>query len=61
MYIESLKRDDAETVTLPMSVEDLARYFGVARPSLSQVFIDLQKEGLFVKKGRKLFFTSFSS
>lgn len=60
MYIESLKRDDAGTVTLPMSVEDLARYFGVARPSLSQVFIDLQKEGLFVKEGRKLFFTSSS-
>lgn len=60
MYVRSLKRDNSSMVTLPMSVEDLARYFGVARPSLSQVFIDLQKEGLFVKKGRKIFFTPFS-
>ena len=60
MYLESLKHDDGDTVTLPMSVEDLARYFGVARPSLSQVFIDLQKEGFFVKEGRKIRFKRFS-
>lgn len=59
MYLESLKHDDGDTVTLPMSVEDLARYFGVARPSLSQVFIDLQKEGLFVKEGRNIYFKRF--
>lgn len=64
MYLESLKHDDeqdvGDTVTLPMSVEELARYFGVARPSLSQVFIDLQKEGFFVKEGRKIRFKRFS-
>lgn len=60
MYVESLKRDNTGTATLPMSVEDLARYFGVARPSLSQVFIDLQEEGLFVKEGRTISFTRFS-
>ena len=56
MYLETLKRDEDGTVTVPMSVEELARYFGVARPSIYQVFIDLQKEGVFMKKGRKIIF-----
>jgi CRP-like cAMP-binding protein len=58
MYLDTLKRNDDDSVTLPMSVEELARYFGVARPSLSQVFIDLQEEGSFIKRGRKLTFPS---
>ena len=37
-----------------MSMEDLARYFGVARPSLSQGFIDLQKERRIRKEGRRI-------
>ena len=37
-----------------MSMEELARYFGVARPSLSQVFIELKKEGVLRKNGRRV-------
>ena len=58
MYLESLtsKKDSGGNleVTLPMSMEELARYFGVARPSLSQVFIELKKEGVLRKNGRRV-------
>lgn len=57
MYLETLTRDDDGTTTIPMSIEALARYFGVARPSLSQVFIDLQEGGVFIREGRKIIFT----
>ena len=32
-----------------MSIEELAQYFGVARPSLSRVIADMQAEGLIEK------------
>ncbi len=62
MYLESLlpvnslekTSKDSPEVVLPMSMEELARYFGVARPSLSQVFINLRKEGVLRKKGRRV-------
>ena len=56
LYLESLKTGNSSIVTLPVSIEELARYFGVARPSLSQVISDLQTEGLISKKGRTIRF-----
>lgn len=52
LYLETLKTEAGSSVTLPVGIEELARYFGVARPSLSQVLSDLQKEGIIEKKGR---------
>lgn len=55
LYLDSLKKGPDTAIIVPMSMEDLARYFGVARPSLSQVFIDLQKEGMIRKEGRTVY------
>ena len=52
LYLDALKTENDNSVTLPVSVEELSRYFGVARPSLSQVISDLQNEGLIIKTGR---------
>lgn len=38
-------------VVMPMTLEELATFFGVARPSLSRVFGELEAEGL-VRRGR---------
>jgi CRP/FNR family transcriptional regulator len=59
-YLCSLSNEEDSTVTIPMSMEDLARYFGVARPSLSQGFVDLQKEGRIRKDGRTVTLTGMS-
>lgn len=56
LYLEGLKPKKTHCATLPVSIEELARYFGVARPSLSQVISDLQNEGLIKKTGRTIRF-----
>ncbi len=56
LYLETLRTGNSDSVTLPVSIEELARYFGVARPSLSQVISDLQKEGTISKTGRTIHF-----
>ncbi len=56
LYLDSLKKGAGNAVIVPMSIEELARYFGVARPSLSQVISDLQKEGMISKTGRTIRF-----
>lgn len=56
LYLETLRTENSNSVTLPVSIEELARYFGVARPSLSQVISDLQKEGMIGKTGRTIRF-----
>jgi CRP/FNR family transcriptional regulator, dissimilatory nitrate respiration regulator len=38
--------------TLPNTLEELAVYFGVARPSLSRVFKEMENDGLIKKDGR---------
>ena len=56
LYLDGLKTENAYSVAIPVSMEELARYFGVARPSLSQVISDLQNEGLIKKIGRTIHF-----
>lgn len=56
LYLETLKTEGNDIVTIPVSIEELARYFGVARPSLSQVISDLESEGVIKKTGRTIRF-----
>ncbi len=58
LYLETIKTEGNDSVTIPLSVEELARYFGVARPSLSQVISDLEREGVIKKMGRTIRFLS---
>ncbi|MCD6551300.1 Crp/Fnr family transcriptional regulator [Thermotoga sp.] len=41
-------------VVLPVSVEELSRIFGCARPALSRVFQELTREGYIEKRGRRI-------
>lgn len=52
-YLVHHMNEDGEVV-LPVSVEELSRIFGCARPALSRVFQDLEKEGFIEKKGRRI-------
>jgi len=52
-YLVHHMNKDGEVV-LPVSVEELSRIFGCARPALSRVFQDLEKEGFIEKKGRRI-------
>lgn len=38
------QKDNSKTVILPMSIKELADFFGVARPSLSRVLIELAED-----------------
>jgi len=44
-YVLDIAGDTLKTVTLPMTQENLANYFGVARPSLARALGELQDEG----------------
>jgi len=52
-YLVHHMNEDGELV-LPVSVEELSRIFGCARPALSRVFQDLEREGFIEKKGRRI-------
>ncbi len=57
MYLLNLynQQNKSSELTIPLTLEELANLFGVTRPSLSRVFSQMQKEGLFVKRGNKIF------
>lgn len=48
-FLISKLKENKKTVNINMSIEELAQYFGVARPSLSRVIADMQAEGLIEK------------
>ncbi|PNR96802.1 Crp/Fnr family transcriptional regulator [Petrotoga sp. 9PWA.NaAc.5.4] len=56
MYLLNLynKQNKPKEITIPLTMDELASLFGVARPSLSRVISEMQKEGLFEKKGDKV-------
>jgi len=56
MYLLNLynQQNKSSELTIPLTLEELANLFGVTRPSLSRVFSEMQKEGLFVKSGNKI-------
>ncbi|HBD94458.1 MAG: hypothetical protein A2015_06500 [Spirochaetes bacterium GWF1_31_7] len=45
-FLVSKIKDDKDYISIDQSIEDLANYFGVARPSLSRVISDLELEGI---------------
>lgn len=49
-YVLTLENDEKDTVVLPSTIEELAGYFGVARPSVSRAFVELHQKGLIAKK-----------
>ena len=53
-YILSLPSTEGRAV-LPLTIEELATYFGVARPSLSRVFQQLEAEHIIKKTGREIY------
>ena len=52
--LDLVAKQGRETVRLPFSKEALAEVFGVARPSLSRVFSELNAEGVIVGEGRQV-------
>lgn len=54
-YIVSLMNSqETNSVTMDMTKEELAREFGVTRPALSRVFIELEKMGVIDMQGKKI-------
>ena len=51
-YLLTLNGSRNGAVILPMKMEELAAYFGAARPSVSRVFIELERDG-FIHKDKK--------
>ncbi|HBE04772.1 MAG: hypothetical protein A2096_05765 [Spirochaetes bacterium GWF1_41_5] len=53
-YLLILAGGKENSLTLPLKMHELADYFGVARPSLSQVFIDFINEGILSRNKKKI-------
>lgn len=53
-YLLTLPGNGDKTVDLPIKMEELAAYFGVTRPSVSRVFIELEGEGLIQKNNKHI-------
>ncbi|PLV59894.1 Crp/Fnr family transcriptional regulator [Thermotoga sp. KOL6] len=46
--------NDEKEVILPVSIEELSKIFGCARPALSRVFRELEEEGYIRRKGKQI-------
>lgn len=53
-YLLTLTKGNSNTVTLPLKIFELADFFGVTRPSLSQVFIEMAEEDIFEKNKNEI-------
>ncbi|MEJ5230401.1 MAG: Crp/Fnr family transcriptional regulator [Pseudothermotoga sp.] len=54
-YLTKLSQEQKTVeVTMDMTKEELAREFGVTRPALSRVFLELEKLGIIQMKGKKV-------
>jgi len=51
---DSFKKQNSKTIKLEISKTELAREFGVTRPALSRVFIELEKKGIIEMEGRNV-------
>jgi CRP-like cAMP-binding protein len=51
---DSFKKQNSKTIKLEMSKTELAREFGVTRPALSRVFIELEKKGIIEMEGKNV-------
>ena len=53
-YILKLAQNTYKTVTMPVTQENLAGFFGVARPSLARALSQLQDEGAIEIKRKEI-------
>jgi CRP-like cAMP-binding protein len=53
-YLARLPMKSGNVVILPRSIEELAVYFGVARPALSKVLIGMAEQGLIEQHHREI-------
>lgn len=54
-YLLSLSRSETRTtIILPKSHQELAEFFGVARPSLARTFAEMQEEGIITVNRREV-------
>ena len=53
-YILQVAGSDKSEIKLTMTQNDLAEYFGVARPSIARVLGELENEGIIITKGKTL-------
>jgi CRP-like cAMP-binding protein len=53
-YILQTAGPDKSEIRLAMTQNDLAEYFGVARPSIARVISELETEGIIITKGKTL-------
>jgi len=53
-YILQTAGKDKSEIRLAMTQNDLAEYFGVARPSIARVIGELETEGIIITKGKTL-------
>ncbi len=53
-YLLNISSVEKNLIVLPKSITELSEYFGVARPSLSRVLGDLEKDGIIIANRRKI-------
>lgn len=52
--VDLIDKQSSDIILMDMSKEELSREFGVTRPALSRVFIELEKAGIIEIDGRKV-------
>lgn len=52
--INLINKQNSKEVLIDMTKEELAREFGVTRPALSRIFIELEKSGVITTQGKKV-------
>jgi CRP-like cAMP-binding protein len=60
-YLISLGARQGETLEIPVSQQELADLFGVARPSVARGFAELEKEGVIEVRNRKVTILNLST
>jgi CRP/FNR family transcriptional regulator, dissimilatory nitrate respiration regulator len=53
-YILQTSGTEKSEITLPMTQNEMAEYFGVTRPSIARVVSELEHEGIIITKGKHL-------
>jgi len=53
-YILQSAGEDKTEITLRMTQNDIAEYFGVARPSIGRVLSEMENEGIIITRGKYL-------
>ena len=53
-YILQISGTEKSEITLPMTQNEMAEYFGAARPSIARVISELENEGIIITKGKRL-------